>query len=258
MSTRDVNDARVRLAAVDRNRRDGDLNRSRPVRPSSMNLPQRLPSSRRDLTLSERRLIRAKIRYYGRLASRTSRAGLLTGGLLTVVLWLLTVAASDAPLMVVTSFWILVGGGITFWTLRDLRSGRLHVSALVEGLESSLRRNTADVYDVRATSFAEFDEVEDEGACYAFEIEGGRVVFIAGQEFYEGARFPSLDFSLVYALDVKSNTADMFIQKRGSKAAPRQRIASAIKARLELPDHLEVRTGQLDDVLRNLETRSAE
>jgi hypothetical protein len=65
-----------------------------------------------------------------------------------------------------------------------------------------------------------FEEIEDEGACYAFELEGGRVVFVAGQEFTESARFPSLDFSLVYPLVEQGRPVEMFIEKRGGKAAP--------------------------------------
>lgn len=115
-------------------------------------------------------------------------------------------------------------------------------------VESALRRNEADVYDIRASSHAVFDEIEDEGACYAFEIEGGRLVFVAGQEFYEGARFPSLDFSLVYPLDGHGQPVEMFIEKRGGKTAPSRRIPAALKKSLNIPDHLELRAGRIDDL----------
>jgi hypothetical protein len=37
----------------------------------------------------------------------------------------------------------------------------------------------------------EFEEIEDEGACFAFQIEGrNEIVFLSGQEFYEGPRLP--------------------------------------------------------------------
>jgi hypothetical protein len=115
-------------------------------------------------------------------------------------------------------------------------------------VESALRRNEADVYDIRASAHAVFEEVEDEGACYAFELEGGRVVFVAGQEFYESARFPSLDFSLVYPLDEQGRPVEMFIEKRGRKTAPARTIPAAVKKSLNVPDHLEVCTARIDDL----------
>ena len=90
--------------------------------------------------------------------------------------------------------------------------------SMSRGLESALRRNTGDVYDIRATSFAEIEEIEDEGACYAFEMENGLVAFIQGHEFYDSARFPSLDFPLLYVLDETGHTVEMLIDKRGAKA----------------------------------------
>ena len=170
-----------------------------------------------------------------------------------LVLWLWTILASDASWFVVTAFWLIVGGAITLWVRRDMGAHGRHFEGMARGLESALRRNAADVYDVRATAFAELEEIEDEGACYAFEIEEGRLAFIQGQEFYESARFPSLDFSLVYVLDEAGRTVEMFIDKRGARAAPVKRIPSAIKQRLDVPDHLEVRAGKIDnleDILR--------
>jgi hypothetical protein len=119
---------------------------------------------------------------------------------------------------------------------------------MVRGLESALARDAADVYDVRATSYAELEEIEDEGACYAFELEGGILVFIAGQELYAGPRFPSLEFSLVYILDEHDQHVDMLIDRRGPKASPARTIPAAVKRKLVVPDHLTVLSGRLDDL----------
>jgi hypothetical protein len=164
-----------------------------------------------------------------------------------LALWLWTIAASDAPWFVVSAFWLVVGGGITLSVRRGMLKDAWLADEMARRLESALRRNAADV-DVRAQSFAELEEVEDEGACYAFQLEGDRLVFIAGQEFYPGARFPSLDFSLVYLLDERGETVEMFIEKRGRKASPARTIAAAIKRAADVPSHLEVRNGRLDDL----------
>jgi len=52
---------------------------------------------------------------------------------------------------------------------------------MAAGLQSALKKNAAEVYDVKSRAFAEFEEVEDEGACYAFELFDARLVFITGQ-----------------------------------------------------------------------------
>jgi hypothetical protein len=171
----------------------------------------------------------------------------LTGGVV-LVLWVLTLLASDTAWPVITAFWLIVGGGIWLWVRPEMRQQSGQMEAIVRSLESGLKRNTAEVYDVRARAFAELEEIEDEGACYAFEIEGDRLVFISGQEFYEGARFPSLDFSLVYVLDEHGQSVHMFIDKRGAKAVPSRRISGAVKRTLDLPDHLEMRMGRIDNL----------
>ena len=112
----------------------------------------------------------------------------------------------------ITGFWLVVGAGITFWVLRDLRKDASSQQQWIQGLESALRRAEAEVCDIRASAFVELEEFEDEGACYAFALDEAHVVFISGQEFYEAARFPSLDFSLVYVLDEAGRAADMLIE----------------------------------------------
>ena len=212
-----------------------------------------LQSSRRSLTPAERRVLRAKS---GRLRARGRR---MSGRSLAIAvgvifaLWLCTILASDAPWLVVTAFWLLVGGGIALWVRRDALAHERQLQGMSRGLESALRRNVADVYAVRARSFAELEEVEDEGACYAFELDDNRLVFIVGQQFYPSARFPCLDFSLVYVLDEANHTVDMMIEKRSARAAPARSIPNVVKETLDVPQHLDVRSGTiatLEDILR--------
>ena len=162
------------------------------------------------------------------------------------VLWLLTIVASDAPWEIITAFWVIVWGVLALWVRNDQR--RSGIDTMAPGLESALRRNEADVYDFRSTSFVEFEEIEDEGACYAFALDDDRVVFVSGQEFYPEARFPSHDFSLAYILDERGHTVDMLIEKRGPKAAPARVIAGSVKETLVMPDHLETRTMRIADL----------
>jgi hypothetical protein len=169
-----------------------------------------LDAVRRPLTDNQRRLIRAKARSLTNTGRRASAISLpITAGV-TSLLWLWTILASDASRLVVTVFWVVIGAGITLWVRRDMRTHARQLQGMAQGLESALRRNEADAYDIRGSAHAVFEEIEDEGACYAFELEGGRLVFVAGQEFYESPRFPSLDFSLVYPLDEQGQPVEMF------------------------------------------------
>jgi len=210
--------------------------------------PRVLDADRRPLTEKERRLIRAKIGSLTARGRRASAASLPTAGGAILVLWLLTSLASDTAWYIITAFWLIVGAGIALWVRRDMRKHGGQLEQIARGLESALRRNAADVYAVRARSFAELEEIEDEGACYAFELDGNRLVFITGQGFYKSARFPSLDFSLVNLLDEAGQTVDTLIEKRGTRAAPARRISAEIKRKLNVPEHLEVRTGTVDSL----------
>ena len=223
-----------------------------------MQIPQATPliPSRRPLTESERRAVRVKIKSLSATGRRASKSYLPITAVGIFFLWLLTLLASDAPWAIVTVFWLVVGGGIALWVRREMRQDAEQFSNISQGLESALRRNEADVYDIRATAFIEFQEIEDEGACYAFEMDGGRVVFISGQEFYPAARFPSLDFSLVYVLDEQGQAVDMLIDKRGDKASPARTVLATVKQKLELPDQLEVVRSSMKDLENRIDSAS--
>lgn len=191
--------------------------------------------------------MRVKIRDIERRLGREGKA-LVPGGVIIFALWLVTLFASNVSWLIVTSFWVVVGVGILLWVRHDLRKDFGAFRDMQRGYESALRRNEAEVFEVRATAFAEFEEVEDEGAYYAFQLDGGRLVFVAGQEFYPQAKFPSLDFSLVYFLDERGGAVDMSIKKRGSLALPARTIPPATKKKLELAEHLEVVDGEIERV----------
>jgi hypothetical protein len=57
-----------------------------------------------------------------------------------------------------------------------------------------------------------------------------------------------LAFSLLYILDERGERVDMFIDKRGAKAAPARTIPAGVKKGLDVPDHLEVRIGRIHDL----------
>jgi len=205
----------------------------------------------RPLTASEKRLLASRVRAL-RQAARGARGTPLVVGAVVGVLWVATLLASDAPWWVATLFWIVVGLGLLVWVRREQAGDVRHQWAMADRLESALRADHAVVLDVRATRFVEFEEVEDEGACYAFEIGEARVVFIVGQEFYPEAKFPSLDFSLVYPQDEHGATVSFWMDKRGECTEPGRVVPAKVKGTLEMPEHLSVVACRLEDVERAL------
>jgi hypothetical protein len=100
----------------------------------------------------------------------------------------------------------------------------------------------------------EFEEEEDEGACYAFQLDGGGILFVAGQSYYSSARFPNTDFSLVGLYDKDGSCLDELIHKRGRKLAPSRIIPAELKKRMFIPQHLHTVEGNLVDLERVLMT----
>jgi hypothetical protein len=208
----------------------------------------RLFPTRRPLTAAEQQRIRDRLHEVETASRRVRQAALPIVAVVILILWLWTLLASDAPRPVITGFWLVVGVVIALWVRRDLGRNADQLTELAEDLSSALRRDAAEVYDIRARSYAELEEIEDEGAGYAFELPDGNLVFIVGQEFYPDAGFPSLDFSLVYALNEHDAPVEMLIDRRGAKTAPARIIPAAVKRTLAQPEHLAVYPGLLSDV----------
>ena len=94
----------------------------------------------------------------------------------------------------------------------------------------------------------EFEEEEDEGTCYAFQLLDGRIFFLSGQEYYSSGRFPNSDFTLV---DISSEDGTVIIghiEKRGRKLVSIRTVPAKKKAALKIPDDLQVINGDLSRI----------
>jgi hypothetical protein len=196
-----------------------------------------LEATRRSLTATEQRALRRQMAIAHARAARLRRRTMVTAAGVTAALWLATLLASDSDWTTITVFWLVVGSGIGFWSVRSDGAGRQRT---VGELESALRRNEADVYEVRSRAVAEVDEHEDEGALYAFDLGDGRLVWIAGQDFYADRRFPCLEFTLTYPLTEVGTPAWMFLQHQSAKVSPSFTLPSSFRERPDAPEHLEV------------------
>jgi len=142
-----------------------------------------------------------------------------------------------------------IAAAIAWWIDHDLRP---KLVADVELFESALSRGEACVMRIQSDAMVEFDEEEDEGACYAFQLDNRRIIFISGQDFYPSARFPNTDFSLVTVYGNGGTQVASFMEKNGRKLKALRKIAVSQKSRLNIPDHMEVVEGDINQIERIL------
>jgi hypothetical protein len=189
-------------------------------------------------------------------ARRESRLALVkTGAASSAVcglLGVLTALASDAPLAVIVAFWLALATLFTAWIgwpWRKLMRRQIPV------LEGALR--TARVIDTRLTSrrVVEFEEFEDEGACYAFAQEDGSCVFVVGQEFYDDDDFPNTDFSIIDVIGENGLPVTSWLTKVGAKLRPERVVPAAMRDALEIPEHLVVVETPIDHIEAALRRR---
>ena len=201
----------------------------------------------RALTDAEKRELEARIERLQsmvrlRLPKATVASVIVCGALAA-----LTLLLSDASRGVILAFWLALAVLFSLWIGLPGRTGPRRQAAL---LEAALRHNRARVFRVQSTRVVEFEEIEDEGACFAFDVgdgspaeasaKAGRALFVLGQEFYADDDFPNSDFSLATVLGPGNAIVDGIFTKNGAKLEPERRIARAVKDRLTIPDHLEV------------------
>ena len=215
-----------------------------------------LESIERALTDDERNHLMARLQS----ARAESTYALLKTGAASAavcgVLMLFTLWLSDAPWLVVVGFWMGIALAFALWIglpWRRLMRGQIPI------LENALRANRAHELRLRSTRVVEFEEEEDEGACYAFDFDGGSSsIFVVGQEFYEDDDFPNSDFSMIELLGTEGRPIDTLLTKRGRKLQPERVRPAQLKNRLDLPEHLEVIQAPLDRVESALRTQNRE
>src|SRR5215831_15676521 len=173
-----------------------------------------MTQTQRPLSDEERQQLMARLAN----ARAESRRALLKTGFASSavcgVLAILTFLASDAPRALIAAFWTVLWLVFTLWIGLPWR--RL-MRAQARKFEEAIRTNRAREIRLQATRAVEFEEEEDEGACYAFDHDGNGAVFIVGQEFYEDDDFPNTDFSIVDILGDGGQPIDVLLLKRGRK-----------------------------------------
>jgi len=209
----------------------------------------------RPLTPSERRLLEQSLswrrRHYHSRRGRALQAFLFVTG----PLWLLSLLASHFSShekihwSIITGFWLIFGAAITLWGYIP-ESRRLAFE--LRKLETAVLRNQGIVVEIRSNQMVEFEEIEDEGACYAFDLGNGRIRFVSGQDYYPSARFPNSDFALVHIVSAEGELLEHIVSKYGKKLKPLRTVSAEVKSRLTIPEDLAIVQGTLDDLERLL------
>lgn len=210
--------------------------------------------SRRPLADAERERLRDEAEDLRARARRARSApwAVVSGGIL--VLYVLTLLASDASPLYISLFWLLFGTGLFVWVRRDFFRDARAIDASAAFLESALARGEADVIAVNAVAYAEFEEVEDEGACWAFDLGDDRVLFLRGQEYYRDEEFPCREFSVVQALAESGVAALEWIETHAPPSPPDRVIPAERKGELaaRLPEHLGIVRASLSELEERL------
>ena len=199
----------------------------------------------RALTADERAQLSARLAVAGagrRTAlARTALSSLLVCGLLAII----TIAFSHSAWWIILLFWSALVIVFTLWLGMPMhRMMREHESTLSDALLASRAR----VWRVQSDRVVEFEEEEDEGACYAFDYRNQTSLFVVGQQFYEDDDFPNSDFSILDLLGTHGRTVDSVLVKAGRKLLPARVVPAEVKRLVQIPDHLTVVGAPLDHV----------
>jgi len=212
-----------------------------------------ISSITRPLSKVEQRLLQADLkRSQARLRS-FSRRLLSAGVVIFGPLWALTVIVAKGRLILPTAVWLVLAVAISAWTYF---SETPKYAAAIRRFEDALRRNEVSEIKIQSDAFVEIEEIEDEGACYAFQLDNHQIVFVSGQDYYPSARFPNADFSIIRIFGSQESPVEEFVEKRGRKLKPKRKISAKVKSQLEIPEHLQVVQGNLDQ-LENLLVQSS-
>jgi len=135
--------------------------------------------------------------------------------------------------------------------LWSYRSTRKRTSSKPFGGLRALQSNWASEARIPSNEMVEFEELKDEGAGYAFQVDPGRIIFAPVQDFACSRRFPTPDFSVVTIRAQDRTRVEQVVTKRESKIEPIRTILAKLKSTLKIPEDLIIQ-GELADLERLL------
>jgi hypothetical protein len=199
----------------------------------------------RPLSKVERRLLTSALRRRQRRLRNYWKRLLAFGLVVFGSLWIWTLIATHGRWYIVTAIWLAIGSFICAWVYA---SEKLKEERRLRSYEEALSRNEARVTRIRADEMVELEEVEDESAWYAFQLNDSKMVFVSGAYYDPSARFPNTDFSLIEIYREDGLLTEGFVEKDGEKLKPKRRIPAKVTSKMRFPAHLEIIEGRLDQL----------
>jgi hypothetical protein len=204
-----------------------------------------IDSIARPISEAERLLLSAELQRIERRLRSFPRRAVSAGFVLCGVFCALTVLATKEHQLVAIVFWLALFLVISVWVCLSQRPKYL---AELNRLDDALCRNEVRETRIQSDAFVELEEIEDEGACFAFQLSGNQIVFVSGQDYYPSALFPNNDFSVIRVFDSRKTLVQEFIEKHGSKLKAKRSIPAETKSKLKVPEHLQVIVGDVDEL----------
>ena len=208
----------------------------------------------RDLTAEETSQLAEKAAEAAERRRRAFARSAAASGGICAILAVLTLLASDAPRVVILGFWTALAVMFTIWIGAEERKSLRGVDQSAAAAAAATRARERRVQSDRMVAI---EEIEDEGACYAFAIDDTRLLFIVGQEYYESDEFPNSDFSIVEALDSRGAPLDEWLVCRGRKLSAERTIPADVKKVLSIPENLDVVEGTITAVEQTLRGKAS-
>jgi hypothetical protein len=173
----------------------------------------------------------------------------------TAVFFTLLYKKSDNFLLFFTGTIFILSPFKIFKLIKNFRKSSLLQGKIHQIMDDILEKDIARVIHCNSTKMIEFEEIEDEGAEYLFQVEENKIFHIKGQEFYETALFPSNNFELTSIMGKEGDSpTDFYIRCIGHKISPMMVITADIKKEYidkvsELPEIIEGNIDDLDSIM---------
>jgi hypothetical protein len=204
-----------------------------------------LDQKNQELSATEKAALSRRIAFQKRKLNRLIAQNILISLIVSAGLAMLVLLTSNAPRLAVLLFFATSSCLFGVWSGFSLRQTS---RKLISIWESALVENRVSVVRIAAHEMVEFEEVEDEGACYAFQLPDNEVVFVSGQDFYPTTTFPNTDFELAEIRASNGKLVELKLIKHGVKLKPTRIIQAKDQVQLAKPNHLQVLKGRLSEI----------
>ena len=132
--------------------------------------------------------------------------------LISAICWL-TLAFSEGADFTIISVFGLVGLGLVYLVVRDIRGETARTQAQ---LSSAIHGGKVHAFVVNAESVCVYPGGKDASDIYLFGLEDGQTLFLHAKDF-SAKKFPCLSFTLLHFLDEDSDTVWHHIRYRSSR-----------------------------------------